>query len=135
MDANGWAVVIAAVFLGLQQLLQMYLSYIRDTSVGKKVDQNTNITKAAAVAATIVAADATKAATIVAKDATTAAEKVSAKADEIANALNGSFDERLHKIVDSHTEPILSALNKHTEQDEQNMIEIRQAIALQASKK
>jgi len=39
MDANGWSIVIGAVFLGLTQLLGMWLSYLRDKSAARKVDE------------------------------------------------------------------------------------------------
>ncbi len=39
MDATGWAVIISAVFLGLTQLLQMVLSYLRDRDAARKVGE------------------------------------------------------------------------------------------------
>ncbi len=39
MDANGWAIIIGAIFLGLAQLLAMLLSYLRDRHAAEKVEQ------------------------------------------------------------------------------------------------
>lgn len=95
MDANGWAVVIAAIFLGLQQLLQMVLSFLRDRNkmvklkdIGSHLDTNTAMTKAGAVAAT-----ETK-------------KSVKDVADNIGKTLNGELDDRIKAIVTDHMAPI-----------------------------
>lgn len=46
LDANGWTIIIAAIFLGLGQIVQMVLTYLRerdkierDITMAKKVEE------------------------------------------------------------------------------------------------
>lgn len=39
MDANGWSIVIGAIFLGLTQIIGMFLSYLREQRIVKHVEE------------------------------------------------------------------------------------------------
>ena len=85
--------------------------------VERKVDNNTELTKAGTAAAATNAKIA----------ANTAAEAKEA-ANQIAERFNGKLEDRITAVVKAQIEPIAVVMRLHAEQDDRNMREIRQAL-------
>jgi len=98
IDANGWAVIIAAIFLGIQQTLGMILTWKRSKTVETAVsvvhdtaqatlDESKNTTQVVGEVGQKLREDNHKSLTTVAQAALTAAEVVAAKSAEQNKAL------------------------------------------------
>jgi DNA anti-recombination protein RmuC len=93
------------------------LAKIRSEANTAKIDENTALTQAG----TKTAADNAKVA------ATTAAEAKTA-AQALHQQFNGSLDDRINSVVKAHTDPLIQRFDEHNDQDERNMLEIRNAL-------
>lgn len=93
------------------------LAKIRGDINAQKIDHNTKLTEAGATAAVANA-----------KAAAVTASKVAEKTEELSHKLNGGLDAKIRCIVKEHIEPLSKSLDEHGEQDELNMLEIRNAI-------
>jgi hypothetical protein len=98
--------------------------WLKQRSISAKVDQglaaiddNTQLTKAGATAATVNT-----------KVAANAAVDASRKADDLAKQFNGALDDRIKGIVKEQTDPLVKSFADHNEQYDRNMKSIQQAI-------
>ncbi len=121
MDVD-WTHVIIAMISGLAAgvpaTLMAMATLVSSWKNSNKIDQNTELTKAGAVSATANAK--------VAADAASSAES---KVDDLSVKLNGELDRKIKAIVGTAILPIQEFMEVHTKQDEDNMSEIRNAIA------
>ncbi len=126
MDATGWSIIIGAIFLGLTQLTQMILSYLRDRNaalkvqeVNDKVEANTLITKHQGQEAIRSAKDAVRSAS----DAKVATHELDRK---LEGKLNGGIDAAIKEGI----APLQQALAEHAANDEKNLKEINEKIEI-----
>lgn len=78
-----------------------------------KVDSNTELTRSVSHQAT---------------QSAKAAEQAADRAIEMSERLNGSLDEKIRIVVREYVDPLTALFKAHSEQDERNMVEIRQAL-------
>lgn len=90
LDANGWVVIIGAIGIIITQVLQMFLSYMRDKEKLTKLDENANKLD----------------------ENTKITKESSHKADVISHQLNGGLDARIRAIVKEQTDPLVQAIQE-----------------------
>lgn len=111
------SVALATMVAAILGAVGSFLAKLRADSNDVKIDENTALTKAG----TDAAATNAKVAANTAAEAKTVAEAVHSK-------LNGGLDERMKAIANEALIPIIKSMQEHQDQDEKNMLEIRNAI-------
>ena len=121
MDAQSWAVIIGAVFIGLTGLLNVYLAWkSKQASEGNsdQIADNTAITKAGAA----VVVQTSKIAAMV-------ADKTLVAAESLAGQLNGQLNARMVKAIKNETDPLREIVMQHGAQIEKNTNVIKSALS------
>ncbi len=86
LSATDWTVIIAAVILGLQQLLGMVLAYLREKNVAVKVEEAKKVAKDAVAGVAAVTAETVRA-------ATAKIDKIQESVETVAHSTNAMKDE------------------------------------------
>lgn len=111
------ATIVTGVVTMATLICSVVTLYLRLKWTDKKIDDNTELTRANTVEAVVNA-----------KIAADTATDAKIAAIEIADRLNGTMNEEIISVVKQHVDPILVAIKVHSEQDEKNMVEIRNAL-------
>ena len=99
MSDTAIATIVTGVVTIVTLIISVITLWIKQNTTGKKVDENTRITKVGAEATVIAAA-----------------------------RLNGELDTRIKNVVMAAVDLLRDELRVHATQDEKNMVDIRNAL-------